>query len=99
MWGDSFFLAFPLTLGVGQPDFWPNFGAVRGAGLRGIALSFVCDNRGRRNFCTSPASSEPKKDRPFYVRGRGDGGSGWAAFCSLRCLCNLVEYRWFSLER
>ena len=82
MWGDSFFLAFPLTLGVGRPDSRPNFGAARGGGgLRGMALPCICDNRGRRNFSTSPASSESEKDRAFYVsRGEGMGDLGGPRF-------------------
>ena len=102
--GGSSFQASPLTLGAGQPDFMPKFGKVvekvSGAGLKGVAMSSVCDNRGPGTFCTSPASLEPKKGaRPSRWGAGGEGEFAWAAHYSLRCLRNLVHRRWISLER
>ena len=102
--GGSSFLASPLTLGAGQPDFMPKFGKVgekvSGAGLKGVAISFVCDNRGPGAFCTSPASLEPKRGaRPSRWGAGGKGEFVWAAHYFLRCLRNLVDRRRISLER
>ena len=80
--GRFLFSGLPVNTGCGPARFAAKFrGGERGGGLRGMALPCICDNRGRRNFSTSPASSESEKDRAFYVsRGEGMGDLGGPRF-------------------